>query len=222
MTDTEFRPLRFERVSAEEMCERAQSYFEKMRTRRSVRDFSTEAVPRAVIESCLRTAGSAPSGANMQPWHFVVVGDPAVKRRLREAAEAEERAFYDHRAGDEWLEALAPLGTNADKPFLEDAPWLIVVFLKKFTFDEQGRRHKNYYTAESVGIACGFLLSALHWAGLATLTHTPSPMKFLNTLLDRPKDERAYMIIPVGYPAAGATVPVIEKEPLERIVTFKT
>jgi nitroreductase len=179
-------------------------------------------VPREVIEHCLRTAGYAPSGANRQPWHFVVISEPGLKRKIREAAEQEERAFYAHRAGEEWLEALAPLGTDANKPFLEDAPWLIVVFLKKFTFDEHGRKHKNYYTAESVGIACGFLLTALHWAGLATLTHTPSPMKFLNEVLERPRSERAYMVIPVGYPAADATVPVITKEPLEEIVTFKT
>jgi len=220
--DNDFRSLEFERYSRDEMQQRALEYFEKMRSRRSVRAFSTDDVPLEVIENCLRTAASAPSGANRQPWHFVVVGNPELKRRLRVAAEAEERAFYEHRAGEEWLEALAPLGTNAEKPFLEDAPWLIVVFLKKFSFDEHGRKHKNYYTAESVGIACGFLLSALHWAGLATLTHTPSPMKFLNQLLDRPKHERAYMIIPVGYPAEGASVPVLAKESLENIVTFKT
>ena len=217
-----FKPLEFERFSEPEMRARALAYFEKMRSRRSVREFATTKVPREVIEHCLRTAGYAPSGANRQPWHFVVISEPGLKRKIREAAEEEERAFYAHRAGEEWLEALAPLGTDANKPFLEDAPWLIVVFLKKFTFDEQGRKHKNYYTAESVGIACGFLLTALHWAGLATLTHTPSPMKFLNEVLERPKSERAYMVIPVGYPAADATVPVITKEPLEEIVTFKT
>ena len=217
-----FKPLEFEQFSEAEMRERALGYFEKMRTRRSVREFSTRDVPREVIENCLRTAGYAPSGANMQPWHFVVIANPELKRKIREAAEEEERAFYEHRAGDEWLEALAPLGTDANKPFLEDAPWLIVVFLKKFTFDEQGNKHKNYYTSESVGIACGFLLSALHWAGLATLTHTPSPMKFLNEVLERPKTERAFMIIPVGYPADDATVPVISKERLGDIATFKT
>ena len=222
MHEDAFKPLEFESFSEQEMRQRALAYFEKMRTRRSVRDFSTRLVPREVMESCLRTAGYAPSGANRQPWHFVVISNPELKRKIREAAEEEERAFYDHRAGDEWLKALAPLGTDANKPFLEDAPWLIVVFLKKFTFDEQGRKHKNYYTAESVGIACGFLLGALHWAGLATLTHTPSPMKFLNQVLERPKTERAYMIIPVGYPAEGAQVPVISKEPLREIATFKT
>lgn len=222
MHEDAFKPLRFDLYSDEEMRHRALDYFEKMRTRRSVREFSTRDVPREVIENCLRTAGSAPSGANMQPWHFVVISNRELKCKIREAAEEEERAFYDHRAGDEWLEALAPLGTDAHKPFLEDAPWLIVVFLKKFTFDEQGKKHKNYYTAESVGIACGFLLGALHWAGLATLTHTPSPMKFLNEVLKRPKTERAYMIIPVGYPSTDARVPVITKERLGNIATFKT
>lgn len=222
MNESASKPLQFEHLAEEDMRRRALAYFEKMKTRRSVREFSTRAVPRDVIESCLRTAGYAPSGANRQPWHFVVVSNPETKRLIREAAEEEERAFYDHRAGDEWLQALAPLGTDAEKPFLEDAPWLIVVFLKKFTFDAAGKKHKNYYTAESVGIATGFLLSALHWSGLATLTHTPSPMKFLNQVLKRPGTERAYMIIPVGYPADGATVPVISKEPLERIATFVT
>jgi len=217
-----FAPLEFRTYPEAEMQQRAQSCLECMHTRRSVRDFSTRPVPRELLEAALRTAGSAPSGANRQPWHFVVVANPELKRRIREAAEAEEQAFYEHRAGDEWLEALEPLGTDANKPFLEDAPWLIVVFLKKFTIDEQGCRRKNYYTAESVGIACGFLLAALHWAGLATLTHTPSPMKFLNGLLGRPKTERPYMVIPVGYPADGAKVPVISKEPLKRISTFVT
>ena len=151
---------------------------------------------------------------------FVAIGDAELKRRIRAAAEAEERAFYEHRASEEWQQALAPLGTDANKEFLDTAPWLIAVFLKKFTIDAAGRRHKNYYTAESVGIACGFLLAALHWAGLATLTHTPSPMKFLNELLDRPGHERAYMLIVTGFPAEGAQVPAIGKEPLERIATF--
>jgi hypothetical protein len=146
---------------------------------RSVREFSDRAVPKYIIEHALRTAGSAPSGANMQPWHFVAVSDPGLKKRIREAAEVEEKALYEHRASAEWLEAIEPLGTNEHKPFLETAPWLIAVFLKKFTIDDAGVRHKNYYPSESVGIACGFLLAALHWSGLATLTHTPSPMKFL-------------------------------------------
>lgn len=156
----------------------------------------------------------------MQPWHFVVVGNPGLKKKIRVAAEQEEREFYEHRASEEWLRALEPLGTNDQKPFLETAPWLIAVFLKKFSYDEQGKRLKNYYTAESVGIACGLLLTALHEAGLATLTHTPSPMKFLNQILDRPLTERPYMLIVTGYPAADAEVPVIGKEPLENIATF--
>jgi nitroreductase len=157
----------------------------------------------------------------MQPWHFVVVSNPEIKKKMRSAAEKEEKEFYEHRASEEWLKALEPLGTDTQKEFLEKAPWLIVVFLKKFTFDEQGKRHKNYYTSESVGISCGFLLCALHQAGLATLTHTPSPMKFLNKVLERPKEERAYMIIVAGYPAENATVPVISKQPLVKIATFK-
>ena len=157
----------------------------------------------------------------MQPWHFVAVSDPCLKRLIREAAEREEKSFYEHRASPEWLKALEPLGTNQDKPFLEVAPWLIVVFLKKFTFDEDGKRFKNYYTSESVGIACGFLLDALHHAGLATLTHTPSPMKFLNEVLGRSKDDRAFMTIVAGHPAEDAKVPVISKKSLEEIATFR-
>ena len=158
----------------------------------------------------------------MQPWHFVAVSHAELKHKIRLAAEEEEQEFYGHRASQEWLKALEPLGTNEHKPFLEQAPWLIAVFLKKFTHDEKSNRFKNYYTGESVGIACGFLLAALHFAGLATLTHTPSPMKFLNRVLERPKDERAYMIIVAGYPEESATVPVISKEPLEKIATFIT
>jgi iodotyrosine deiodinase len=215
-----FEPLRFETLPPEEMQRRALAFYERMRRRRSVRAFSDRPVPRDVIGNALRTAGSAPSGANMQPWHFVAVADPVLKARIREAAEAEEKAFYGRRASEEWLEALEPLGTDARKPFLETAPWLIAVFLKKFTIDDAGVKHKNYYPAESVGIACGFLLAALHWSGLATLTHTPSPMKFLAEVLGRPRNERAYMLIVTGFPAADATVPVIDKHPLERIATF--
>jgi iodotyrosine deiodinase len=199
-----FEPLRFETLPPEEMQRRALAFYERMRRRRSVRAFSDRPVPRDVIGNALRTAGSAPSGANMQPWHFVAVADPVLKARIREAAEAEEKAFYGRRASEEWLEAL----------------WLIAVFLKKFTIDDAGVKHKNYYPAESVGIACGFLLAALHWSGLATLTHTPSPMKFLAEVLGRPRNERAYMLIVTGFPAADATVPVIDKHPLERITTF--
>jgi len=202
------------------MASAAEHFYDEIRLRRTVRDFSEKPVPRELIENALRAAGTAPSGANMQPWHFVVVGNPDLKRKIREAAEHEEREFYEHRASEEWLKALEPLGTNDEKPFLERAPWLIAVFLKKFSYDSDGNRLKNYYTAESVGIACGFLLTALHQAGLVTLTHTPSPMKFLNQLLDRPKTERPYMLIVTGFPEADAKVPVIGKEPLEKIATF--
>lgn len=221
MTDWPFEPLEFEQKTTEEMAAAAQHFYQQIRKRRTVREFSDAPVSRDVIENALRAAGTAPSGANMQPWHFVVVGQAELKHKIRVAAEQEEREFYEHRASEEWLKALEPLGTDADKPFLETAPWLIAVFLKKFTFDENGKRFKNYYTAESVGIACGFLLAALHNAGLATLTHTPSPMKFLNTLLDRPKTERPFMLIVTGLPADDARVPVISKEPLDEIATFR-
>jgi nitroreductase len=177
-------------------------------------------VPREIIENAIRTAGSAPSGANMQPWHFVAVSNSEIKRRIRAAAEREEKALYEHRAGEEWLKALEPLGTNQHKPFLEVAPWLIAVFLKKFTVDAVGNRLKNYYTAESVGIACGFLLAALHESGLATLTHTPSPMKFLSDVLERPDYERAYMLIVTGHPTENASVPAIGRRALDEIATF--
>ena len=215
-----FKPLEFETLLEEEMQQRALAFYQRISRRRTVREFSDRPVPRNIIENAIRAAGSAPSGANMQPWHFVAVANPEVKTRIRAAAEVEERALYQHRASEEWLKALEPLGTDEHKPFLERAPWLIAVFLKKFTTDAAGQRHKNYYTAESVGIACGFLLAALHWSGLATLTHTPSPMKFLSEVLDRPDSERPYLLIVTGYPAEGATVPDIGKEPLDSISTF--
>lgn len=221
MNDWPFEPLVFSEQTPKAMLQAVQGFYDHIRTRRTVRDFSARPVAREIIENALKAAGTAPSGANMQPWHFVVIGDPALKSQIRVAAEQEEKEFYEHRASAEWLKALEPLGTNESKPFLETAPWLIAVFLKKFSFDEQGKRLKNYYTAESVGIACGFLLGALHWAGLVSLTHTPSPMKFLNTLLDRPRDERPYMLIVTGYPADDAMVPVIGKQPLNQIATFK-
>lgn len=216
-----FEPLRSSSKSPEEMLQAAHDFYARIRTRRSVRAFSPRPVAREIIEYALRAAGTAPSGANMQPWHYVAIADLDLKKKIRIAAEQEEKEFYTHRASEEWLKALEPLGTDENKPFLETAPWLIAVFLKKFSFDAQGRRLKNYYTAESVGISCGFLLCALHWAGLATLTHTPSPMKFLNGLLRRPKDERPYMLIVAGYPAENAMVPVIGKEPLDRISSFR-
>jgi nitroreductase len=192
-----------------------------MGRRRTVRDFSARPVPRELIEEFLRAAGSAPSGANQQPWHFVAVSDPAVKRRIREAAEAEEREFYAHRAPPEWLEVLAPLGTDEHKPFLEVAPWLIAVFIRRFERRPDGSRRKHYYTDESVGLATGLLLAAVHHAGLVSLTHTPSPMKFLNDILGRPKDlERPFLLLVVGYPAADARVPDISRKPLAEIASF--
>ncbi|MGB1245353.1 MAG: nitroreductase family protein [Porticoccaceae bacterium] len=202
------------------MQQQAREFYQLMSKRRSVRDFSDQAVPASVLEDAILAAGTAPSGANMQPWHFVVVQDPEVKQKIREAAEIEERELYENRASEEWLDALAPLGTDANKPFLETAPALIAIFLKKVTIDEQGERHKNYYTSESVGIATGVLITALHNAGLATLTHTPSPMKFLSQILERPSHERPFLLLVTGYPAAGTLVPDIKRLPLDKIATF--
>jgi iodotyrosine deiodinase len=210
-----------EPIDDDERLRRARAFAEELSLRRTVRDFADTPVPRTVIEACLRAAGTAPSGANQQPWRFVAVADAALKRRLREAAEAEEREFYARRAPDEWLQALAPLGTDADKPFLERAPWLIAVFYERYGVDEDGTRHKRYYPHESVGIATGLLIAALHRAGLATLTHTPSPMGFLNTLLDRPRNEMPYLLLVVGHPAPGCRVPDIQRLALERYAEFK-
>lgn len=221
MNDWPFKPLELLQKSDEEMLEAARAFYADVQKRRSVREFSDKPVSREVIENALLAAGTAPNGANMQPWYFVAISDPELKKKIRQAAEQEEITFYERRASEEWLEALAPLGTNHEKPFLEIAPWLIVVFLRKFSYGDDGRKLKNYYTAESVGIACGFLLTALHQAGLGTLTHTPSPMKFLNEVLGRPKDERAYMVIVAGHPAKDATVPVISKKALEDISEFR-
>lgn len=204
-----------------EMKARAREFYEEIRRRRTVREFSPRPVPREVIEDCLRAAGTAPSGANLQPWHFVVIADPATKRRIREAAEVEEREFYAGRAPREWLDALAPLGTDEQKGYLEVAPCLIAVFARNYAVLEDGRKVKNYYVTESVGIALGFLIAALHHAGLATLTHTPSPMGFLSSVLDRPANERAYLLLVAGFPADGARVPDIAKKPLDEIATFR-
>jgi nitroreductase len=211
----------YEEYPAEEMQRRAASFAAVMGRRRSVRQFSTRPVPRPVLEECLRAAGTAPSGANHQPWHFVVVEDPAVKRRIREAAEREEHVFYTRRATPEWLEALEPLGTDERKPFLEEAPALIAIFAERHGVDPDGRSLQHYYVTESVGIATGILITAFHHAGLATLTHTPSPMKFLNDILERPSHERPFLLLVVGYPAADAMVPDIRRKPLEEIVTFR-
>jgi nitroreductase len=191
-----------------------------MLRRRTVRQFSNRPVPREVIEDCLQIAGSAPSGANLQPWHFVVISDLEVKRQIREAAEKEEYLFYHERAPKEWLEALAPLGTDEHKPYLEAAPYLIAVFARHYGLTPNGRKVKNYYVMESVGIATGMLISAVHVAGLVSLTHTPNPMGFLNSILDRPAQEKAFLLLVVGYPAEDAVVPEISKKPLKEIITW--
>lgn len=199
----------------------AEAFRDYMAKRHSVRDFAPDPVPEAVIAACIATAGGAPSGANHQPWHFAAIADPAMKARIRAAAEEEERAFYSGGAGDEWLAALEPIGTGAEKPHLEIAPWLIVVFAQRYGLTEDGHRYKNYYVPESVGIATGFLIAAIHQAGLVCLTHTPNPMKFLGPLCGRPDHEKPVMILPVGYPAATATVPAVakRKKPLAEILT---
>jgi nitroreductase len=222
-TTAQFQSLVFERLSTEEQLARSRAFLEQMRTRRTVRDFSTEPVPFELIENAIKTAATAPSGANQQPWTFVVVSDPELKRQIRVAAEAEEKESYERRMSDEWLEALAPLGTDWRKPHLEDAPYLIVVFRQAYGLRSDSGpgeeiKVKHYYSEESVGIAVGMLLCSLHLTGLATLTHTPSPMGFLGEILQRPPNERAYVIIPVGYPAADARVPVISKKPLDDVM----
>jgi nitroreductase len=213
-------PLNFKRYSEVEMVVRARQFYHQIRTRRSVRDFTDKVIPKAVIKNAIKAAGTAPNGANMQPWHFVAVSNPDVKRQIRIAAEKEEQEFYQSRASEEWLDALNHLGTDAQKPFLETASHLIVIFLKKFSYDEEGNKLKNYYTSESVGIATGMLITALHHSGVATLTHTPSPMKFLNEILGRPVDEKPYMILVAGYPSPDCEVPSIEKKAVDEIATF--
>jgi iodotyrosine deiodinase len=216
-----FVPLsQFREYPPEEMRRRAADFAAEMRRRRSVRAFSDRPVEREVIEHCLLAAGTAPNGANMQPWHFAVVSDPSLKRRIREAAEEEERDFYTRRASEEWLDALAPLGTDERKPFLETAPYLIAVFAQSYGLLPDGSKVKHYYVTESVGIATGILITGLHHAGLATLTHTPSPMRFLNGLLGRRENERPFLLLVVGYPAADAVVPDIRRKPLDEITTF--
>ena len=203
-----------------EMIERARSFNAEIQRRRTVREFADRAVPREIIEQCLLAAGSAPSGAALQPWHFVAISDPAIKATIRREAEKEEREFYNGRAPQEWLDALAPLGTDEHKEFLDIAPWLVAIFEKTHSVLDDGRRVKNYYVGQSTGIACGMLITALHAAGLATLTHTPSPMGFLNKILGRPKGERPFLLLVVGYPAAGVKVPDIKRKALGEIATF--
>lgn len=203
-----------------EMKRRAREFFEEMRRRRTVRDFSDRPVPREVLDACIQTAMTAPSGANMQPWHFVVVADPELKRQIRVAAEKVESDFYAGKASDEWLQALADLGTDEHKPFLEVAPYLIIVFAQLHGVDAEGKTIKHYYVNESVGIATGLLIAAIHHAGLVSVTHTPSPMRFLNQLLDRPANERPYLLLAVGYPATDARVPRISKKSLAEVSEF--
>ena len=210
----------YDEYPIEEMRKRLDDFYNDMNRRRTVREFSDRPVPRDIIENALRAAGTAPSGANLQPWHFVVVSGPEAKKKIRAAAEVEEREFYAHRASPEWLAALEPLGTDSDKPFLETAPYLIAVFLQKFGMLEDGRKVKHYYPTESTGIAAGILITALHRAGLVCLTHTPSPMKFLNEILGRPKSERPFLLLVTGYPADGAEVPDIDRKPLAEFASF--
>ena len=221
MPVADFEPLTsWTEKPEEEMRQAARDFLQKMQNRRTVRDFSDRPVPREVIEDCLLAAGTAPNGANRQPWKFVVVGDPEVKSTIRKEAEIEEQAFYNGKAPQEWLDALAHLGTDEHKPFLERAPWLIVIFAESYELMDDGTKAKNYYVTESVGIATGMLITALHHAGLVTLTHTPSPMKFLNGLLGRPDNERPFLILVVGYPGEDAMVPDITKKPIEDIAVF--
>ena len=216
-----FIPLNdFKEYSPEEMIKRSESFYNLVKQRRTVRDFSDKPVLNEVIENCIRTAGTAPSGANLQPWHFVVVSDLKIKKRIRFAAEKEEKEFYTNRAPKEWLDALAPLGTNEQKPFLEKAPHLIAIFAKSYDILPDGRKVKQYYSQESTGIACGILITAIHNAGLVSLTHTPSPMNFLNEILGRPNNERPFLLLVVGYPAKDAKVPDIKKKKLNEIANF--
>ncbi|MET0867374.1 MAG: nitroreductase family protein [Pseudorhodoplanes sp.] len=217
MRDPSYHPLNFHELPADEMVRRSADFLSLMARRRTVRDYSDRPVPRVVIENALRTASLAPSGANQQPWTFVCISDAAIKSRIRVAAEDEERAFYEGRAGKEWLHALRHLGTDWRKPFLDTAPWLIAIFGQRYGARPDGGKTKHYYVPESVGIACGFLIAALHNAGLATLTHTPSPMGFLNEICGRPDNAKAYILLVAGYPAENCQVPVIEKKTLAEV-----
>jgi iodotyrosine deiodinase len=216
-----FVPLRFTRRTAEDSLARAQAFHDEMQERRTTRHFSSEPVPRELIEWAIRTAGSAPSGAHQQPWTFVAVADAETKRRIREAAEKEEQAFYNGRAPQEWIDALAPLGTDEHKPHLTDAPWVVVLFRQAHGVDGGGHKRPYYYTPESCGIAAGFFIAAVHMMGLVTLTHTPSPMGFLGELLERPANEKAMLVMPVGYPAPDAQVPDIQRKGLDSIAVFR-
>lgn len=214
-----FLPYHPPRFDASEMLQRGRDFYQEMNTRRTLRMFSDKPVPRELIEHLLMTAGTAPSGAHKQPWTFCAVGDPHIKAQIREAAEKEEYVNYHGRMSEEWLQDLEPFGTDWHKPFLETAPWLLVVFKKSYDLEGEEKK-KNYYVNESVGIACGFLLAAIHHAGLAALTHTPSPMNFLQQILGRPDNERPFLLIPVGYPAEGAVVPDIRRKPAEEFIIW--
>ena len=215
-----FKKLQFQKITFEEMDYNANQFFQKVSSRRSVRDFARDDFPIDIIKNCIKSASTAPSGANKQPWHFVIVKDPIIKRKIRKAAEIEEKEFYGQRAPKEWLDDLNQFGTDWNKPFLEEAPYLIVVFSKKFDINDDGTNKKNYYVSESVGIASGLLLTALHNAGLVTLTHTPSPMAFLSDILNRPASDKPYLIIPVGFPSENAEVPNIKKKTFKEICTI--
>ena len=210
----------YEKYPLDEMRERLAQFYADVDRRRTVREFSDRPVPQDIIETALKAANTAPSGANLQPWHFAVISGAETKKKIREAAEVEEREFYEHRASPEWLTALEPLGTDSSKPFLETAPYLIAVFLQKFGMLEDGRKVKHYYPTESTGLATGILITALHQAGLVCLTHTPSPMKFMNEILGRPSSERPFLLLVTGYPADDAEVPDIERKPLEEFASF--
>ncbi|MDC0526403.1 nitroreductase family protein [Euryarchaeota archaeon] len=221
MDETSFIPYKnYKSYSIEEMKKRSQVFLENIKERRTIRNFSEKPVPKEIIENCLRAASSAPSGANRQPWHFSVVSDSETKKKIREAAEKEEKKLYSGRAPDEWLEALEPLGTDENKPFLELAPYLIIIFSESYGLDVEGKKIKNYYVSESVGIATGLLITALHNAGLATLTHTPSPMNFLREILGRGENERAFLILVTGFPADDVEVPNIRKKSFEEYTSF--
>ena len=214
------RPLVFTRLALKEARRRSEEFLELIGRRRSVREFSDEPVPRELVENAIRAAATAPSGANRQPWTFVVISDPAVKKQIRDAAEKEEELLYRERASEEYLEAIEPIGTDWIKPHLTEAPYVIAIFEQPYSYEEDGTKRKNYYVRESVGIAVGILLVALHNAGLATLTHAPSPMGFLKEILGRPENERPFLLIPVGYPAEGAVVPTLEKKTLAEVAEF--
>ncbi|NND71955.1 MAG: nitroreductase family protein [Rhodothermales bacterium] len=222
MSQPDFVPYTdFVEYEEEEQAQRSVDFYKMLDRRRSIRAFSDRKVELSVLQNCIRAAGTAPSGAHMQPWHFVVVSNPDTKRKIRIAAEKEEQAFYSGRAPEPWLEALSKLGTDEHKPYLETAPYLVVLFAQNYGIDADGVRHKHYYVSESVGIAAGMFIAAVQYAGLATLTHTPSPMKFLSEILERPESERPYLLLPVGYPAQDVTVPDIERKPLTEIASYR-